>query len=402
MGVIRQLYGFYGIDWRSIFNTNRAQNGEEVGYMIPGRLMALIVKEFLALLRDPKSRMVLVLPPLLQLLIFSYAATLEVKNVKLLILNEDLGVHSSQLIQRLKGSPTFVELAFVNHIGEIKPYIDEQRVLAALHIPQYFSRDLEAGQPTNLQVVLDGRRSNAAQIVNGYLATVINGYATELQTKFEVTAQPVGVLSRNWFNPNLIYLWFTIPSLVGILAGLISLMITALSVARERELGTFEQLLVSPLMAHEILIGKTIPAVIIGLAEGLVMFLAARLIFAVPFTGSLLLFFVSTLVFALAVVGVGLFISAFSKTQQQAILGAFIFLVPAIALSGYAAPIDNMPQWLQIGVEANPVKHFLIIAKGLFLKDMPAIQVWQNLWPMLIIATVTLSVSGWMFKQNLE
>jgi len=367
-----------------------------------GRIGALIVKELLTLLRDPKSRFLLFGPPILQLFVFSFAATLEVKNVSLVIYNQDQGRHGHEIVHRFAGSPTFNDLHFVYEEYEVNPVIDEQKAIAAVLIPRDFSRNIEAGNKTNIQVILDGRRSNATQIVNGYIGRIISTYSQELLS-LEKSIAPVAVaVNRNWFNENLLYLWFTVPSLVGILAALIALMITALSVAREREMGTFDQLLVSPLLPYEILIGKTVPAVMIGLMEGLLIFTMGRVAFGIPFTGSFILLVLAILAFVMSMVGVGLFISSISKTQQQAILGAFIFLVPAIALSGYAAPVENMPVWLQKVVSINPVKHFLITVKGLFLKDMSLGDVWSNSWPLLVIGTFTLSMAGWFFSRRLE
>ena len=365
------------------------------------RVGALIIKELLTMLRDPKSRALLIFPPLLQLLIFSFAATLEVKNVALAVFNEDNGRHGHELVQRLAGSPTFTEIHFMRGQGEIAVTIDRQRVLAAIHIPQDFSRRIESGEQGKVQVILDGRRSNAAQIVSGYIARLVTQYSREIAGSEGAVPIPI-IEERNWFNQNLLYIWFTVPSLVAILAMILALVVTALSVARERELGTFDQLLVSPLHPYEILAGKSIPAVIIGVTEGLAIWAVGVLVFAVPFTGSFLLLLFTIVLFIMSIVGVGLFISAIAKTQQQAILGAFIFLVPAVTLSGYASPVENMPGWLQAVTWLNPLKHALITLKGLFLKDMAFIDVWANTWPMLIIGTSTLLLSAWFFSRRLE
>jgi ABC-2 type transport system permease protein len=288
--------------------------------------------------------------------------------------------------------------------------VDRQEVLAAVRIPRDFSRKIEAGGQGALQSILDGRRSNAAQIVHGYIDMLAREYGRELAgmrtESFAVTRQSYGqkvaVIERNWFNDNLTYLWFTVPSLVGVLSMIIALVVTALSVARERELGTFDQLLVSPLVPCEILAGKTIPAVIIGVVEGLVIWAVGVLCFAVPFYGSFFLLFFTVLLFILSIVGVGLFISSLARTQQQAILGAFLFMVPAVTLSGYASPVENMPAWLQTATWFNPLKHALITLKGLFLKDMPFAEVWANTWPLLVIGSCTLVLSGWFFSRRLE
>lgn len=210
------------------------------------------------------------------------------------------------------------------------------------------------------------------------------------------------MIERNWFNHNLLYRWSTVPSLVAILSMLIALIVTSLSVARERELGTFDQLLVSPLMPYEILIGKTLPGVVISLCEGLLIWTVGVMIFGIPFEGSFILLVLYLIVFIFSIVGAGLFISAISKTQQQAILGAFTFMVPATMLSGYASPVENMPTWLQTIVWANPLKHGLIVTKGLFLKDLNLSEIWPNTWPLLIIAIVSLSFSAYIFSKRLE
>ncbi len=365
------------------------------------RIAALTVKEFLAILRDPRGRVVLVMAPLIQLLVFSFAATLEVKNVSLSILNEDQGLHSAEIIQRIAGSRTFSDLTFVSDIGEFDTLIDRQKVLAAIHIPQDFSRNIESGQGAALQIVYDGRRSNAAQIVHSYLTRVAGQYSAELTAGRE-TAVSLAVSERYWFNENLDYIWFTIPSLVAILTMVITVSQAGMSVARERELGTFDQLLVSPLMPAEILAGKVIPAMVIGVAEALLIFFMGRLVFGVPFRGSFPLMVWSIGLFAFSIVGFGLFISSLAKTQQQAILGAFILLVPAISLSGFAAPVENMPGWLQIVTWPNPMRHALILFKGLFLKDMPFSEVLAESWPLAAVGAATLVFAGWMFTRKLE
>jgi ABC-2 type transport system permease protein len=357
------------------------------------RLKALIVKELLAILRDKRSRLLLVIPPLAQMVVFSFAATLEVKNVSIGILNNDGGQASRELAQRFHGAPTFRHISYLKGVEEIAPLVDSQQAILVVHIASDFSRRVEAGQPTEVQFILDGRRSNAAQIVQGYAASIVNQFNGD---------QPVELVARNWFNPNLTYIWHTVPSLIGILSTLIGLIVTGLSVARERELGTFDQLLVSPLKPFEILLGKTIPSFFLAWCEGLLILGVAIFIFRVPFNGSIFLLIAGLSAFLLAIVGVGLFISSLAKTQQQAVLGAFVFMVPAMLMSGFATPVENMPPWLQVVAEGNPLKHFLIIIKGVFLKDMPPALVAANTWPILVIALFTLGGASWLFRSRLE
>ncbi|MBB5577205.1 MULTISPECIES: ABC transporter permease [Rhizobium] len=366
------------------------------------RLKALIIKELLAVMRDPKSRLILIGPPIVQLLVFSYAATLEVRNVDIALLNHDSGHWAQELVQQIEGSPTFRSISPVQDLAEMRDAIDRQRVTAAVVVGPDFSRNIEAGRPADLQIILDGRRSNASQIVAGYLNQIVATLSTETPAGTRAAARSVAVVPRNWFNPNLIFQWFMVPNLIASIALLIGLIVTALSIARERELGTFDQLMVSPLRTEEILIGKFIPPMMIGLFHMTVYILAAIFIFGVPLRGSLLLLYGSSLFYLASVAGLGLFISALSATQQQAILGAFLFLVPAMLLSGFATPIENMPDWLQPLTVINPLRYFLVIVKGVFLKDIPAAEVVNQTWPLLVIASVTLSAASWLFRRRLE
>lgn len=366
------------------------------------RILALIYKELLAVWRDKKSRSTLIVPPLLQLMIFSLAGTLDVKNVPIGILNQDNGRESFELLQRFHGSPTFNKIIYLKSVADIKYAIDNQKVAMVIHIDEQFSRNLRAKKAANIQLILDGRKSNTTQIVQGYTATIIDQFNHDFSVQANIPQQRTEIIPRHWFNPNLIYYWFNLPNLSGILTMLIGLTVTALSVARERELGTFDQLLVSPLQPIEILIGKTIPALIIGLVEGTVIICAAIFIFQVPFIGSLVLLYGSMFVFISSIIGVGLFISSLSMNQQQAILGTFVFMTPAVALSGYATPIENMPHWLQQITLINPLRYYLVIAKGLFLKDMPMDIVFDNVWPMAVIAFFTLIGAAWCFRRRLK
>lgn len=366
------------------------------------RIIALAIKELLAILRDPRGRMVLVLPPIVQLLVFAFAATLEVKNVNMAVLNQDRGKWSFELVQRFVGSPTFRRVAYLESVADIRRRIDRSEAIMVLHIPQTFSADIEARRPAAVQIVLDGRRSNAAQIVLGYATRIVNGLDREIALAQGRSGPSSILVARNWFNPNLEYQWFTVPSLIGMITLLVGLAVTALSVARERELGTFDQLLVSPLQPWEILIGKTVPSLLIGLFHATLYFAAAVLAFRVPFTGSALLLYVSMVIYLISVIGVGLFISSLAQTQQQAFLGAFMFAAPAILLSGFASPVENMPDWLQHLTIVNPLRHFLVIVNGLFTKDMPVGTVAANTLPLVLIAIFTMTTASWLFRRRME
>ncbi|OWJ76636.1 hypothetical protein CDV52_17840 [Haematobacter missouriensis] len=366
------------------------------------RLRALIVKELLAVLRDPKSRVIVIVPPIMQLVVFSFAATLEVRNVDVMVLNYDAGRWGHEIVHRLEGAPTFQTVAHADSPHELRAAIDRQTVLAAIHIGPTFSRDIEAARPADIQIILDGRRSNAAQIVGGYLGQIVNAVAAETPAGQRAAWGVVSVVPRNWFNPNLEFRWFMVPNLVGAIALLIGLIVTALSIARERELGTFDQLMVSPLRTHEILIGKLTPPMLIGLFHITLYIVVAVFIFGIPLRGSLLLLYGSAIFFLASVVGIGLFISAISTTQQQAILGAFLFMAPAMLLSGFATPVENMPTWLQPVTLINPLRYFLVVVRGVFLKDIPVAEVVSQTVPLALIAVTTLSSAAWLFRRRSE
>ncbi len=366
------------------------------------RIHCLIIKEFFALWRDPKSRMILIVPPMIQMLIFSFAATQEVKNVPIAVLNKDHGNHGRDFAARVAGSPNFSRVSYLRSDQAAAAALAAQRALMVVQIGDTFSRDIAAGRSVTVQLLLDGRRANAASLVASYAREIVTRYSDELATERNDPPQVSAVLSRAWFNPNLQSTWSTVPALVAILSTLMGLMITGLSVARERELGTFDQLLVSPLSPTEILIGKSGPALVIGIVEATGMVVVGVLAIGVPFRGSIGLLYLSMVVYLLALIGIGLFISSLAKTQQQAILYSFMFMVPAMLLSGFASPIGNMPDWLQTLTLANPIRHFMVILKGLFLKNMPAVEVLRNLLPLVIIAAVTLTTASWSFRRRRE
>jgi ABC-2 type transport system permease protein len=367
------------------------------------RILSLIWKELLTVLRDRKVRLSILLPPIIQLLIFTYAATLDVKNVPIGILNRDNGEQAFLLVERFYGTKIFNNnIIFLKGVQEIGPFIDLQKGVMVVSIDEQFSRNLDAKKPATVQLILDGRKSNTAQIVAGYTSQIINRFNNDYTAALDLKIQNVELIPRTWFNPNTLYYWYNIPCLVGVLSMLICLVVTTQSVARERELGTFDQLLVSPLMPHEILIGKIIPGIIIGFIEGTFMLTMGTLVLGVPFTGSLLLYFMSLFIFVSSVSGIGLFISSLSTTQQQAMLGTFVFMVPSVLMSGFATPIENMPQWLQPFTYIIPLRYMLVISKGLFLKAMPAKIVLENAWPLIVISCVNFIGAAWFFRRRLE
>jgi len=346
--------------------------------------------------------MLIIVPPLLQLLIFAHAATMEIRNIDMAVLDRSQTLQSRDLISEFQHSKWFRHIVIVDNENQVANLIRTRKVQLALSINSDFAKKLMQGKPTSIQVILDGRQTNTASIANGYVASIVAQYETEhFPDRMKNTPQ-IALQIRNWFNPNLIFIWYTVISLITILGTSIGLVLTALSIAREREMGTFDQLIVSPLSSFEILVGKTIPPLIISLVLASMMGVFANILFKVPFIGSLPLYYFSMIIYLLSVLGVGLLISSICKTQQQAILGAFVFQMPAILLSGYISPVEDMPMIFQHLTLLNPVRFFLLIMKGICLKNMAPEYVFQNLVPLVIIAIITLSAASWMFKRNLD
>ena len=366
------------------------------------RIRFLVMKELQMILRDRKTRIIIIVPPILQMVVFAFASTLEVRNIALGIDNNDAGKESRDFLEYFRNSPSFTHLYFLNGEKEIKRFVDTQKGVGVLRIRGDFSRRIAAGEEAVVQVVFDGRRTNVAQIVAGYIQQIVDSYNQSLLEKRGIHRQAGRIMVRHQYNPNLEFMFYTLPCLISILCMTMGITIPALSVAREREEGTFDQILVSPLTSLEIIIGKTVPSMIIGFTQVSCMIIAAVLFFHLPFEGSIVLLYVSMFVFIASVIGVGLFISSLSKTQQQAILGAFVFAVPAVLISGYATPVENMPHWLQIVSLADPLRYFLVIMKGIFLKNMTWNVAFQNLYPLVILTFLSLLFAGWFFKKKLD
>lgn len=365
------------------------------------RILALMTKEFLALLKDKRSRMVIFVPPVLQLLVFGYAATFDLNRISFAVYNEDAGQASRDLVARFTASPNFHQVATLTHEAEIASLVDAKRVLLVVHVGPTFTRDLLKGRTGPVQVIVDGRNSNTAAILLSYVNTIVATFNADWQQRNGGAVTPAHLETRAWFNPNLLSRWFIVPGIVGLLTLVVTTLVTALSVAREREQGTFDQLLVTPFRPGEILIGKALPGLIIGFFEATLIILIAVFWFQVPLRGSLLTLYVGVLCFLLSTVGMGLMISSLAVTQQQGLLGAFLFLVPCIILSGFATPIANMPHWVQQITYLDPLRYFLVILRGVFLEGTPFYLLLDQFWPMAIIGLVNLALAGYLFRHRM-
>lgn len=359
------------------------------------RLFALMKKEFLAIKNDKKSLVVVIIPPLIQIFIFAFAATLEVKHVNLAILDNDGSFKSQQLIRHLKTSPYIHKLERVESYAQIEELINNEKVLASLIIPQGFSKNLDTAD-AQLGIIFDGRHSNTAQIAEGYLTAIITNFTAQTINK----ELPVTLQSHFLYNQNLNNFWWIVPNLFGSITMIVAMILTALSIARERELGTFEQILVTPLRPFEILLGKLLPALLISTFESTLILFAAVFMFDVPLAGSMILLYTGVVIFLFSMSGIGLFISAISNTQQQAILGSFIFMLPSFLLSGFATPIENMPSWLQPVSEMLPLKYYLLLIKGVFLKNISWSESFELLLPMVVLGVVFISIAMLFFRRH--
>ena len=365
------------------------------------RILALSVKELLAILKDPRGRSTVFVPPMLQCLIFCYAATFDLSNVPFAVLAQDRSAASTELVARLDGSRAFERVANLDRAEDLKTYINDRRALVVLQIGQDFERQLQLGQPAEIQVIADGRNSNTAGTALGYLNTIVSQFNADWRSEHALPGDAIQFETRAWYNPNLITRWHMLPALIGTLTMMQTMLLTAMSVAREREEGTFDQLLVTPFRPAEIMGGKALPAYLIGIAQATIILLVAQLWFQIPFAGSFVTLYVGLSFFLLAAVGIGLLVSSMVATMQQALLFSFVLLMPFTLLSGLATPLSAMPQVLQYFTLVNPLRYAITIAHRVYLEGASLGDLVGELWPLAVIAVLTLSVASWMFRHRL-
>ena len=362
------------------------------------QIASLIRKELLALIKEPASRAILLMPVLVQALLFGYGATYDLRHVPYAVLDQGRGAASAELLARLDGTGVFVREATLTSSRQIAQVIDEQRAMLVLAIPSDFEQRLLAGQRASLQVILDGRNSTTAGVAAGYVGAIVADYSASVGTD----GPGITIDRRVWFNPNLESRWNLMTGLIAALSMLQTLLLAALSVAREREQGTFDQLLVTPLTPMQILVGKALPAIFIGLIQSTIIFLVIRFWFAVPMAGSVWLMYLGLLTFTVAAVGMGLSISALSLTMQQAMLYTFLLIMPLMLLSGLLTPVRNMPEALQIATYANPLRFGMNIVRRVYLEGATLGDVWRDFIPLLVLACVTLPTAAWLFRNRLS
>lgn len=366
------------------------------------RVLALARKELLAVLKDPRSRLSLLLPPILQCLIFGYAATYDLTNVPYAVLDQARDPASRQLLAGLDGSGVFHRVANLDRLSDLAAYIDDQRVVLAIQIGQDFDRRLTSGQQAPIQVIADGRNSNTAGIATSYVGAVVARFNADWASSHGGALPLLHVVARAWYNPNLETRWDFIPSLIVTLTLNQGLLLTAMSVVREREDGTLDQLLVAPYTPVEIMIGKTLPSMLVATIQATNALLVAELWFRIPFAGSFATLYAGILVFLLATVGIGLFISSIAATMQQAMIYSMVAILPFSLLSGLATPISSMPPSLQYLTLINPLRYAIDLARRVYLEGASLALVGADLWPMTVIALVTLGAATWIFRRAIQ
>jgi ABC-2 type transport system permease protein len=365
------------------------------------RIIALTRKELLAILKDPRSRITLFVPPIMQCLIFGYAATLDLSNVPYAAVDLDRSAASHELLARLDGSGVFRRVANLVDPAAVDDAIDSRRALMVIEIAPNFERRLDAQQPADVEVIADGRNSNTAGTAMGYFNTIVAGFNADWQAEHGLPAPAAQPTMRAWYNANLETRWNMIPALIGTLTMMQTIMLTALSVAREREQGTFDQLQVTPLRPTEIIVGKTLPSMMVGTVQATNILLVAQLWFHIPFQGSFLVLYSGLVLFLLAAVGLGLFVSSIAQTMQQAMLYTFIVMMPFILLSGLTTPITSMPVILQDFTLINPLRWAIDIAHRVYLEGVGLDRLLPDLLPLAAIGLVSLTGASWMFQRRL-
>jgi ABC-2 type transport system permease protein len=367
------------------------------------RIKQMLVKEFIQVFRDPKMRGVIFLMPIIQVLVFGYAVTTDVTHVATAVFDLDNSVASRELVSRFVKSGYFDIVAHVDNDEHARQLVDRGEALAVLRINRGFENDLRAGRAAQLQVILDGTDSNTAGVVLNYSAKIAGQFSqkvlvTRLTRVKGVVDEPGGVelQTRAWFNENLESRNFYVPGVIAIIVFLVTLMLTSMAVVREKEIGTMEQIMVTPIKPLEFILGKTVPFALIGFADVLLITVVSLVWFEIPIRGSVLLLLGGAALYIMTSLGVGLLISTVSETQQQAMMSTFFFYFPAVLLSGFMFPIANMPPVIQWFTYLNPLRYFLVIIRGIFLKGVGL----DILWPQMVALAVMGVLALWLASRR--
>ncbi len=380
------------------------------------RVAHIIRKELRQAFREPRLRVMLFLPPIIQLLIFGYAANLDVENAQLAWLDMDRTPQSRELLSKFQGSRNFQLVATPASERESAALLDSGSADAVIHVLPGFGRDVLRGRTTSVQVLVNGANSNTASLVSAYANNIVSSYASDVlseqnrnklvgrtaQGPIHAGVPSVKAEARVWFNPDLKSRNYFVPGVVVNIITLVTLMLTAMAIVREKEIGTMEQLMVTPIRPLELMIGKTLPFAGVGLIDMVLVVVVARLLFHVPFRGSGFMLLGASLLFLMTSLGAGLFISTVSRTQQQAMMTTFLFFQPFFLLSGFTFPIRNMPEVVQWVTYLNPVRYFLEIVRGVFLRGSGITILWPQMLALAVIGVAVLGLSAARFHKRLE
>jgi len=373
------------------------------------RIRHMLVKEFLQLFRDPKLRRMVLLMPLVQVMVFGYAVTTDVRRVPTAVVDFDGSVSSRDLLSRFSASGYFRFVSRTRDPDEASRLLDEGKAGAILRIDEGFAQDLRAGRTALLQVIVDGTDSNTAGIVLDYSGRIAGEYSGQVllaRLSRLLGAVPprkgIELVPRAWFNENLESRNFYVPGVIALIVMLITLTLSSMAVVREKEVGTIEQILVSPITPAEFILGKTLPFALVGYADVLMIAGIGVFWFDVPIRGSLPLLLLATTFYLMTTLGIGLFISTVSGTQQQAMMTVFFFYFPAVLLSGFMFPIANMPVLVQYLTYVNPLRYFLIVLRGIFLKGAGPETLWPQMAALLVMGLVTLYFTTRRFRKTLS
>jgi ABC-2 type transport system permease protein len=374
------------------------------------RLKQMLIKEFIQVFRDKRTRFVLFGPPIIQMLLFGYAATFEIHHVATVVLDLDHSQESRDLISRFTSSPYFDVQRQLTDSRQIEDLIDRGKATVALQINPGFAENLRKGETAPLQVIVDATDSNTALIASGYINQIAIGFAKDyeqdqinrISPQLSERIPSVELEQRPWYNPDLRSRWFFVPGIVGSLTLVLVVNLTAFAVVREREIGTLEQIMVTPIRPAEFILGKTLPFFLIGLFDVSLIAVVGTLWFQGPFRGQISVLFTGAILFLLCMLGVGLLISTVSATQQQAMVTAFFFLMPAITFSGFGFPISTMPQWLQYLTYASPLRYFLIVLRGTYLKGVGMDILWPQMLAMAGLGVALLATAVLRFGKAID
>ena len=376
----------------------------------------ILRKEFIQALREPRMRILLFLPPLLQLILFGFAVNLDVDLARIAWMDMDRTPESRDLRWRFEGSGHFNVVAEPRNEEEVRRLLDHAKVEAVIRVLPNFARDLMRQGGAQVQVLTDGTNSNTASLVSSYATEVIAQYSSDelasRQNTLVLTRSPgaaanmsvpqVEARTRVWFNPDLHSRNYFVPGVVANIIMLVTLMLTALAIVREKEIGTMEQLMVTPLRPVELMLGKTLPFALVGLVDVVVITAAALIVFRIPLRGNPLLLLACAALYLLTSLGAGLFLSTISQTQQQAMMASFFFTTPAFMLSGFAFPIRNMPVVVQYLTYLDPIRYFMEIVRGIFLKGVGISALWPQMAALLIFGVTVLTLSVARFHKSLD